>query len=333
MKFVSGDGFRKVGVLTFFMAVAAAGFGDTAAWAAAVRVVYGAISATATPLWVAQDQGLFKKYGLDAELSHIPTTQAIQTLVAGGIQFSTGSSEIFSAALAGGDVAYIAGVANRFVLSIYGRAGLKSIADLKNKTIAVTQPDGATAVGARVVLRREGLDPEKDVKFAYIRENPAILNALRQGVVDAAVLSPPTSLQARELGLTLVLDVTKLQIPFVHSALATQRSYARANPDEVRSFLKAIVESMKICREQPAQAQAIITKYTKATNPKLAEEAYAAFAPTWERVPYINRDAVQALIDAQQNPKARAAKADDFMDNSFLRELEANGFVDGLYKK
>ena len=119
----------------------------------------------------------------------------------------------------------------------------------------------------------------------------------------------------------------------MHSALATQRSYARANPDAVRSFLKAVVESIKVCREQPAQAQAIITRYTKATNPKLAEEAYAAFAPTWERVPFINRDAVQALIDAQQNPKARTVKADDFMDNSFLRELEGSGFVDGLYKK
>ncbi len=332
MKCVSRRRVKNIGVFTLFAALAG-GFNNRPALAGAVRVVYGAISATATPLWVAQDQGLFKKYGLDADLSHIPTTQAIQTLVAGGIQFSTGSSEIFSAALAGADVVYIAGIANRFVLSIYGRPGLKSVADLKNKTIAVTQPDGATAVGARVFLRREGLDPEKDVKFAYIRENPAILNALRQGVVDAAVLSPPTSLQARELGLTLVVDITKLQIPFVHSALATQRSYARANPDAVRSFLKAVVESIKICREQPAQAQAIITKYTKATNPKLAEEAYTAFAPTWERVPFINREAVQALIDAQQNPKARIAKADDFMDNSFLREVEGSGFVDGLYKK
>jgi NitT/TauT family transport system substrate-binding protein len=246
--------------LSFVFAVALVVFAASPGLAAAVHVVYGAISATATPLWVAQENGLFRKYGLDADLSHIPTTQAIQTLVAGGIQFSTGSSEILSAALAGGDAVYIAGLSNRFVLSIYGRPGLKSVADLKSKTIAVTQPDGATAVGARVILRREGLDPEKDVKFAYIRENPAILNALREGLVDAAVLSPPTSLQARELGLTLVVDMTKLQIPFVHSALATQRSYARANPDAVKNFLKAVVESMKICREQPAQAQAIITK-------------------------------------------------------------------------
>jgi len=300
--------------------------------AAGVRIVYGAISATATPLWVAQDHGLFKKYGLDADLSHIPTTQAIQTLVAGGIHFSTGSSEILSAALAGGDAVYIAGLSNRFVLSIYGRPGLKSVADLRGKTVAATQPDGATAVGTRVLLRKEGMDPEKDIKFAYIRENPAILNALREGLVDAAALSPLTSLQARELGLVLIADITSLKIPFVHSALATQRSYAKSNADAVRGFLKAVVESLKICREQPATAQAVIAKYTKITNLKLAEEAYRGFLPSWERIPYVNRDALQALMDASANTKARTLKPEDFLDNSFLRELDNSGFVENLYK-
>src|SRR5574342_248178 len=175
------------------------------ATASTVRAVYGAISATATPLWVAEDKGLFKKYGLDVELSHIPTTQAVQTLVAGGIQFTSGSSEIVSAAMAGGNTIFIAGLSNRFVMYIYGRPGLKSAADLKGKTIAATQPDGATAVAARLALRKEGLEPEKDFKFAYIKEQPAILSAMREGIVDAAVMSPPTSFQARELGLNLVI--------------------------------------------------------------------------------------------------------------------------------
>ncbi len=303
-----------------------------AVWAAPVRVISGALSASNTPLWVAQEKGLFKKYGLETDLSHVPTTQAIQSLLSGATQFTTGSSEIVSSGLAGGDAVFIAGFSNRFVFFIYGKKGMAAGADLKGKTIAVTSPEGATAVAARMALRKEGIDPEKDVKFAYIRELPALLGALREGVVDAAVMSPPTSLQAQELGLSLVLDITALKIPFVHTGVATQKSYAKTNPDVVRNFLKALVEAMKVCREQPAQTQAVIAKYTKLTNPKMVEEAYRGFQPTWEPIPYVSPQAVQAILDVAKAPKARASKAEQFLDNSFLREIENSGFVSALYK-
>ena len=188
-------------------------------------------------------------------------------------------------------------------------------------------------MAARMALRKEGLDPEKDVKFAYIRELPALLGALREGVVDAAVMSPPTSLQAQELGLNLIIDITALKIPFVHTGLAAQKSYAKGNPDVMRNFLRALIEAMKICREQPAQTYAVIAKYTKLANPKMVEEAYRGFQPTWEPIPYVSREAVQTILDVAKGPKARAAKAEQFLDNNFLKEIESSGFVNALYKK
>lgn len=301
--------------------------------AASIRVIYGAVSAANAPVWVAQEKGLFKKYGLESQLTHIPTTQAIQALVAGDIQFTTSSAQIVYSGLAGGNGVYIAGLTNRFVFYLYGRAGVETLADLRGKTIASTQPDEPTTISVRMALKKEGMDPEKDVRFTYIREMPAILGALRQGVVDAAVMSPPISQQARELGFKLVTDIAALRIPFVHSAIAAQRPYMKANPEVGRNFLKALVEALKIGREQPAETQAIIAKYTKISNPNLLEEAYKSFQPTWEKIPYVSREAVQAVLDVAKNPKARTAKPEEFIDDSFLKELDASGFVEALYRK
>ncbi len=322
---------RGAPILTIVAGLAA--FQPSGVQAAPIRVIYGAVGASNTPVWVAQENGLFKKYGLDTELSHIPTTQAIQALLAGDIQFTTSSAQIVISSLAGGNGIYIAGLSNHFVFSVYGKPGVETIADLKGKTIASTQPDEPTTISVRMALAREGMDPEKDVKFTYIRELPAILAALRQGVVDAAVLSPPTSLQARELGFKQVIDIAALKIPFIHTGIAAQRPYIAANPEIVRSFLKGLVEAMKICREQAAETKAVIAKYTKITNPKVVEEAYRGFQPSWERIPYVSRDAVQTILEVAKSAKARAAKPEEFLDNSFLRELETSGFVDALYKK
>lgn len=300
---------------------------------APVRVIYGAVSASNTPVWVAQDKDLFKKYGLDTQLSHIATTQAVQALLAGDIQFTTSSAQIVNSALAGGNAIYIAGLSNRFVFYVYGKPGVENPQDLKGKTIASTQPDEPTTISVRMALTREGMDPEKDVKFTYIRELPAILGALRQGVVDAAVMSPPTSLLAREQGFKQVIDIAALKIPFIHTGIAAQKSYIKENPEVVRNFLKGLVEAMKICREQAAETQAVIAKYTKITNLKLVEEAYRGFQPSWERIPYVSREAVQTILEVAKNPKARTAKPEEFLDNSFLKELETSGFVDALYKK
>lgn len=301
--------------------------------AASIRVIYGAISAANTPIWVAQEKGLFKKHGLESHLSHIPTTQAIQALLAGDIQFTTASGQIVYSGLAGGNGAYVAGLTNRFVFYVYGRPGVESAVDLRGKTIASTQPEDPTTISVRLALKREGLDPEKDVKFTFMREVPAILGALRQGIVDAAVLSPPISLQARELGFKLVVDIAALKIPFIHTGIAAQRSYLKANPEVARSFLKALVEALKIGREQPADTQALIAKYTNISDPKLLEEAYKSFQPTWEKIPYVSREAVQNVLDVANNPKARSAKPEEFIDDSILKELEATGFVDALYRK
>ena len=298
-----------------------------------VRVIYGAISAANSPIWVAQEKGLFKKHGLEAEVSHVTTTQAIQALLAGDIQFTTASGQIVYSGLAGGNGVYIAGLTNRFVFYVYGKSGLQTAADLRGKTIASTQPEDPTTISVRMALKKERLDPDKDVKFTYMREVPAILGALRQGVVDAAVLSPPISLQARELGFKLVIDIAALKVPFVHTGIAAQRSYMKTNPQVARNFMKALVEALKISREQPSDTQAIIAKYTNISDPKLLEEAYKSFQPTWEKVPYVSREAVQSVLDVANNPKARTAKPDEFIDDSILRELDASGFVETLYRK
>ncbi|MBI2369888.1 MAG: ABC transporter substrate-binding protein, partial [Deltaproteobacteria bacterium] len=122
-------------------------------------VVYGVISTDSVYLWMAQEKGIFKKHGLDAKLTHIPTTQAVQALIGGQVQFSTTGPQVLDAALSGADTAYILGPINTFVLSIYGRPEIAGIRELKGKTLGATNKGTPTDVAGRLVLKQHGLAP------------------------------------------------------------------------------------------------------------------------------------------------------------------------------
>jgi NitT/TauT family transport system substrate-binding protein len=286
-----------------------------------VTVVYGAVSTDATYLWIAQDKGIFKKHGLDVTLAHVPTNQAVQALAGGSVQFATTGPQALEAALAGSDTVYILGPINTFVLSIYGRPPVTDVKGLAGKTIGATNKGAPTDVAARLVLKRHGLAPETDVKFAYLKELPALVAALSEGIIDAAVISPPHTLRARELGLKELLNVMELRIPFVQHAVATTRSYIRQNPEAVRRFVRAAVEALEYMHTHREEALAVLSRYTKITESRLLNEAFDAYETAWEKVPLPSEAAIQAVLAASPNPKARDARWDQFVADRFVKEL------------
>lgn len=291
---------------SFFLAGLLAGLPAlqaTSVRAAPLRVIYGAVSASNTPLWVADGKELYRRYGLDMQLSHIATTQAVQALLSGDIQFTTSSAQIVYSDLQGRNAVYIAGLTNHFVFYLGGHKTIRNVGDLKGTTIASTQPDEPTTISVRMALRR--------------------------GVMKAAVMSPPLSLAARELGFHPVIAIAATEIPFIHTGIAARRSYLRSHPETARDFLKAIVAALKTCRERPGETEAIMAKYKS----NLLKEAYRGFQPTREKIPYVSRRGVETIIEGSRNPKARTAGPEEFMDNSLLKELEASGSVEAQYAK
>lgn len=312
--------------LLFPAAVATRGFAAEPALIPATAV-YGVISTDAIYLWLANEKGIFKKNGLDLKLTHIPTTQAVQALTGGQIQFSTTGPQVIDAALSGADTVYILGPINSFVLSIYARPGIDGVKGLVGKTLGATNKGTPTDVAGRLVLKQNGLTPDADVKLAYLKELPALVAALKEGIIDAAVITPPNTLRARNLGMKELVSITDMKIPFVQHAVATTRSYIRSQPEAVRRFVRSAVESLDYTLKNREEALRVMSKYTKIEDGALLREAFDSYEKAWERVPLPSREAIEAVLANSLNPKAKGARWDQFVDDRFVKELVASGMI------
>ena len=316
----------------FSFVLVGAAFKARAGEAPVIRANYAAFSGAFAPLWIAADRNLFAKYGLNVDLRYIAPATATQALIGKNLDIINPGGEIVEAGLNGEPVVYIAGILNRAVMSIYAKPEIGSLADLKGKVLAVTVPGATTDFAARVLLQQARLTPGKDVKLIYLKGMVEILTGINQGNADAGIFTSPTTLKAQHAGLKELVNVTEQNIPMIHAALASTKDYIKARPDNVRRFLQAYLEGIKISRTDAEYAKQIIGKYTKTTDAADLEDSYRTFLPAWERLPLVPGAAVQTMLNFATHPGAKAAKPETFIDNSILTEIGKSGFVDKLYK-
>lgn len=297
-----------------------------------LRANYGGISGAFAPVWIALEKGLFKKYGLDVDLQYIAPVTSTQALLARNLDIANPGGEIVEAGLNGEPVVFMAGILNRPVMSVYSRPEIRSVADLRGKVLAATLPGATTDFVARLLLQQAGLVPGKDVKILYLKGMTGILAGMSQGNADAGIFSSPTTLKARHAGFIELVNVAEKNIPMIHAAFASTKEFMKTQPDKVRRFLQGYMEGIKIARADAELAKQLIGKYTKTTDREDLEDSYRTFLPVWEKVPYVSTAAVQTLLNFAVHPAAKTAKAESFIDNSAVVELEKSGFVGRLYK-
>jgi NitT/TauT family transport system substrate-binding protein len=305
----------------------------SAAEVPSLRGVYNALGGTMSPAWVAQDLGLFTKHGLQHSLNYLAATTAVQAIVGGTEEIGLVGNQGIDVALEGADTVYIASTAARFIFRLYGDPSIKTVADLKGKTIAVTQPAASTDYASRMLLRRFGLVPDKDVKVLYAGSSPALLTTLKAGNAAAGLMNAPVIFQAQELGLKQILNVTELNIPFIFVGVVTTRKALQQKPDAIDRYLRGYTEAISIILRDKETALKVMGKYMKTDNRQTLEAVYEEHAPVFQRVPFMTKEAVQAVLDVAKSPRAAQAKPEDFFDNSFLQKLEASGFINSLYAR
>src|SRR5262245_57689743 len=298
-----------------------------------LRGVYNALGGTMSPAWVAQDLGLFTKHGLQHSLNYLAATTAIQAIVGGTEAICLVGNQGIDVALEGADTVYIASTAPRFIFHLYGDPAIKTVADLKGRVLAVTQPAASTDYASRMLLRRYGLVPDKDVKILYAGSSPAVLTTLKSGNAAAGLMSAPITFQAQELCLKHILNVTELNIPFIFVAVVTTRRIIQQKPDAVSRYLQGYTEAISIIRRDKETAIKVIAKFMKTDNRQLLEAVYDEHAPVFQRLPLMTKEEVQAVLEVAKSPRAAQVKPEDFFDNSFVQKLEATGFINSLYAR
>ncbi len=298
-----------------------------------LKINYGAVSAAYSPVWIGHDEGFFAKYGLNTDPKLVGAATEVQALLGGSLHIINGGPELVDARLQGADVFYVAGMVNRFVFSLYSKPDLQKLSDLKGKAIGATQPNSSTDFASRILLKEAGLTPGKDTRILYVKGVPEILAAIIQGTVAAGVLSPPTTLKARQAGLKELVNITEKNIPSIQASVGTTGNFIRTHPDLLKRYLQAYVEALKFIKSEPEKTKKVIAKYTNTNSQDDLEESYRAFSVAWEKVPYMAPAAIQTLIDFSQHPAAKSAKPGQFIDNSFIGELEQSGFIDKVYQR
>jgi NitT/TauT family transport system substrate-binding protein len=302
-----------------------------------VTIAYSSLSGNMAPLWITHDRGFFRRHGLDAQLVFIESgTTTVQSLVSKNVAFAQmAGAGVVQSRLRGSDVVMIAGVINTLTFKFYVDKNVKQPDQLKGKTVAVTRFGSSTDFALRYALERYGLAPEKDVTILEAGNMPAIIASLEAGKIQGAMLSAPFTLRAKNMGFPLMADLQMLGLEYQHTGLATSQALIKSRPDLVRSVMKAYVEGIHYYKTHRAESLAVLAKYLKTSDTDILTEVYedVGLKLTAEK-PYPTLRGIGIMLRevAATNPKITVPRPEEFVDLSFIKELDSSGFIDRLYK-
>jgi ABC-type nitrate/sulfonate/bicarbonate transport system substrate-binding protein len=301
-----------------------------------VHLAYSAIAAPQLPLWVAFDQHLFQKYGLDPTLDYISTNPLLTTaLISGDVQIAQLAEDgIINSGLQGADLVIIAPSTDHLLFSLFTRPEITKLSELKGKKIGVTTRGSATDFAARWLLSHNGFKPDTDVAIVGVGGVPEILTALSAGSIDGGILSAPTTIKAQQAGLKELVDLSTQDLPFYQSAVTVRKSWLKDNADTMRKFLKAYTEAIAVIKKDKLVAEQVLGKYTQTTDTAVLEGTYNPFVKVLPQVPLPRIDAINVGLDeiAASNSKAVGVDANQFIDPTWVSDLAASGFIAALYK-
>jgi NitT/TauT family transport system substrate-binding protein len=305
---------------------------DSFAANATVRVGYPQPSGAMLPLWLVSDAKLDQKYGVPVQNIFISGAARMnQSMVAGDIDLASIGGAVVNTVLAGSDLVAIAVGVPTYGFSLYGRPEVKDIAGLQGKVVGIMSKGASSEHAVIALLQRHGMQPGKDVKFIYLGGVREVVAALDRGIVSAGVLSSPTTLMARRLGQKELVNIATLNLPYMHSGVATRRSFTRQQPERIKAYLRAYIAAIKIANEDAETSKHALARYLVTNDSAILDEAYQTFRGIFPKVPYVTEDYIKSVLAVSDNPKAAGANPKEFFDNRFLKELEDSGFVQELY--
>lgn len=304
-----------------------------------ILVAYVAPGITQAIPWVTKEAGIFAKHGLDAEILLLTgSPRIIQTLIAGDIDYALGGvSSVLRARMRGADPVILATTANYSGQQILLRpdSPLQRVQELKNKTVGVTQYGSQGDTFLRDALKKNGLKPDADVNIIQMGGIPQVGSALVAGKIDAGVTG--------ESGLLLVHQGRAKQLPGGSARdlkisgsgatlSATQRHINR-DRDGTLKFIRAYVEGVHYFKTNHEGSLRALQKYFRGATAEQVAFLYDHQRDITDRLPVPTDEAIQGELDRETDPKAKSFKPADFMDLSFLREIEKSGFLAELYSK
>jgi NitT/TauT family transport system substrate-binding protein len=270
-------------------------------------------SSAYAPMWVAHEEGYFQEQGLDVSLTAVQPVPGVQALIAGDFDLQATGPQVIDARLAGADLVYIADLLPVFVFDVYSQPEIRTVADLKGGTLGATQAGATTDYAARAFARHVGLELGSDFDLTYNNAMPALVAALQNRQLSAALLSAPSTVQARSLGLHRLASLAELKLPFMHTAMVARQAWVAEHEDSARRYLAAYVRGIATAKANPELAMRVVGKYTQVDDPEQLRESYEFVRDVWPVRPTVSRASVQAVIDAVPDARGRSLTAESMI--------------------
>jgi NitT/TauT family transport system substrate-binding protein len=299
-----------------------------------IRIGYPSLSFRQSNVWVAREMGIFNKYGLEVEPIYLRGGQmATQALVAGEPPI-VNIGTVVQASLRGHNLALVAAVETNYDQIVFARPAITKLEQLKGKNFGISGFGSATHYASTILVKHLKLDP-KDLALIPAGADAERLAALSTAKIDATFFSSSAAPIAKKAGFIELLQIADLGVEVQGNGFATSRGYIQSNRDIVKNALKGFVEAIYFVYANKKDAQKVFAKYMRTNDPAVLEDSYQGYIKMIPKKPYPTLKGIQFMLDmlAPTMPEAKTAKPEQFVDLSFLQELEKEGFFNEMAKR
>jgi NitT/TauT family transport system substrate-binding protein len=302
-----------------------------------VKIAYSSADASNVVWFTALDTGIYRKHGLDVELIFIQSsTMSVSTLVSGDIQVANSSGgAVASAVVAGANLVMTACYINTLPYELVVQESVKSVEDLRGKSVGISRVGSASDVAARVLIKGLGLEPVKDVPIMQVGGPSERAAAFRTGKIIGFPSPPGTIHLAKGMPHRIMISTADFQkrFDFPYICSTTTKSYLSSNRETMRKLTMALIEATHFLKTRKQETMKLIAKYTRQNDPQFLEASWAANVKLHDRVPLVTREGTEVQIkEALARKPGATLRVEDIVDDSIVRELEKSGFIDKIYK-
>jgi NitT/TauT family transport system substrate-binding protein len=268
-------------------------------------------------------RNFFRDENLDAEIIRMNPNVAITALATGDVDYCQLFGAVVGSAIAGLPVRIVAGFLDNWPMTLIAQPEVRSLKDLKGKTLGISSFGATPDVAARMMIKQAGIDPDKEIKILALGSDAARLTALKQRIVDVVVISPPADTQMERLGYKILARAYEL-FSFPYLGLGTHTRKIKERPDEIRRVIKATIRSNRFIRDNRDEAARLLMDWGKVER-EFAYASYDAIRNLFNADGAVPDEGLRLVIDqASRSAKVtREVAPSEVADLSFLRKAQA----------
>lgn len=290
-----------------------------------VTASYPGIAGFNIPFWVALDMGEFKKAGLEVDPVLISGgSKSMQALLSGGLDFAHVSGGVpVQASLSGAEVVIIATPSNSMSGGVIAAKDVKTYNDLRGKKIGIASFGGNNDIGLRFALKKNGLNPDRDVTFLQLGGEKNRLTALERGAISATIMSPPGLFVAEAQGYSRLGDLIAMGMRYPELSIIVRKRDMKERRDGVRRYLRAYADSVRLMKGNREATVRVIEKYIHVGSKAEALKTYDYFVRSISDTLRTEREGIGEFLATLEPKLAGAAKRNpnEFIDESVLEEV------------